>query len=149
MLRDRVPNNRRKRVYVLIGNEPVEACMERIVKVIELGAETVQPAGDEAQRPPSAGPGCGSTGPSSSLSTSPAGVNQRRWKYCSFAEYRRSRAQPPPGRRADGDGGLAPIPARRERTVAGRGVGRSPARLRRLGSWDRWDGGTYGSAALP
>ena len=38
MLKKRVPNGRRKRVYTLIGNEPFDACMERIVKVIELGA---------------------------------------------------------------------------------------------------------------
>lgn len=30
---------RRKRVYVLIGNEPIAACYERIVKVIEWGGE--------------------------------------------------------------------------------------------------------------
>lgn len=33
-----VPNYR-KRVYVLIGNEPVEQCHERIIKVIEWGGE--------------------------------------------------------------------------------------------------------------
>lgn len=34
----------KKRVYVLIGNEPFETCMERIYKVIELGCEPyVQP----------------------------------------------------------------------------------------------------------
>lgn len=30
---------RRKRVYVLIGNEPLEACFERAIRVIELGCE--------------------------------------------------------------------------------------------------------------
>lgn len=44
MLKDRVPNPARKRVYVLIGNEPYESCMERIQLVIDRGAEPhVQP----------------------------------------------------------------------------------------------------------
>ena len=42
MLRDESP--KRKRVYVLIGNEPVEACMARIREVIAWGGEPhVQP----------------------------------------------------------------------------------------------------------
>ena len=39
MLKDRVPSPKKKRVYVLIGNEPYAACMERIRLVIEHGAE--------------------------------------------------------------------------------------------------------------
>ena len=42
MLKDEPP--RRKRVYVLIGNEPFDACMQRITEVIEQGCEPhVQP----------------------------------------------------------------------------------------------------------
>jgi hypothetical protein len=37
ILKDERPN--RKRVYVLIGNEPVSSCYERIMKVIEWGGE--------------------------------------------------------------------------------------------------------------
>jgi hypothetical protein len=37
MLKDVSP--RKKRVYVLLGNEPVEACMQRISEVIEWGGE--------------------------------------------------------------------------------------------------------------
>ena len=44
LLRDRVPNNRMKRVYVLIGRDPFEQCMERIKTVIDRGGEPhVQP----------------------------------------------------------------------------------------------------------
>ena len=44
MLRKRVLNQRRKRVYVLIGNEPFDACMDRIAVVLDRGAEPfVQP----------------------------------------------------------------------------------------------------------
>ena len=40
----RAEPQRRKRVYVLIGNEPVAACMERIAEVIDAGCEPhVQP----------------------------------------------------------------------------------------------------------
>ena len=63
MLRDRVTNTRRKRVYVLIGNEPFEACMERIRKVIELDGDPVeaarrfrrQPRSTTAKESPAAG----------------------------------------------------------------------------------------------
>ena len=42
MLRKESP--KRKRVYVLVGNEPVESCLERIIQVIEWGGEPhVQP----------------------------------------------------------------------------------------------------------
>lgn len=89
MLRDRVPNNRRKRVYVLIGNEPVEACMERIVKVIELGAEPysqpVMKLNATERRP-----WVRFDWTEQLLVDVARWVNQRRWKYCSFAEYRRS-----------------------------------------------------------
>ena len=44
MLREPVPNARRKRVYVLIGNEPFDSCMDRIRTVLDMGAEPhVQP----------------------------------------------------------------------------------------------------------
>ena len=44
MLRERVRNPSRKRVYVLIGNEPFSSCMERIRLVLDRGAEPhVQP----------------------------------------------------------------------------------------------------------
>lgn len=44
MLRPLVNNPRRKRVYVLIGNEPFEECMGRISQVLEWGGEPhVQP----------------------------------------------------------------------------------------------------------
>ena len=39
MLKDRVPSSKKKRVYVLVGNEPYDYCMERIRQVIKYGAE--------------------------------------------------------------------------------------------------------------
>ena len=44
MLKDRVRSPSRKRVYVLIGNEPFDSCMERIQLVIDRGGDPhVQP----------------------------------------------------------------------------------------------------------
>ena len=43
-LKDRVKSAPRKRVYVLIGNEPLESCLDRIMVVLAQGAEPhVQP----------------------------------------------------------------------------------------------------------
>ena len=89
MLRKRVLNPRRKRVYTLIGNEPVEACMERIVKVIEGRAEPyAQPVMklNATERRP----WVRFDWTEQLLVDVARWVNQRRWKYCSFAEYRRS-----------------------------------------------------------
>ena len=80
-------SSKRKRVYVLIGNEPVEACLERIQEVIAWGGEPhVQPyiklnalekrphlRFDWTRR----------------LFTDMARwANYRVWKYCPFEEYR-------------------------------------------------------------
>ena len=43
-VKDRVKSAPRKRVYVLIGNEPLESCLDRIMVVLAQGAEPhVQP----------------------------------------------------------------------------------------------------------
>ncbi|MDE2838162.1 MAG: hypothetical protein OXL97_11750 [Chloroflexota bacterium] len=43
-------NSRKKIVYVLIGNEPFDACMERIRLELDNGAEPYCQPADEAQR---------------------------------------------------------------------------------------------------
>ncbi len=87
MLRERVPNNRRKRVYVLIGNEPFHSCMERIKLVIDRGAEPhVQPViklNARQKRPwvrHDWTPGL--------LRDVTRWANRRLWKYTDFAGYR-------------------------------------------------------------
>lgn len=89
MLRDRVPNSRRKRVYTLIGNEPFEPCMERILKVLELGGEPhAQPLMKlNAQRKE---PWVRHDWTARRLQRAARWVNRRRWKYCTFEEYERN-----------------------------------------------------------
>ena len=99
MLRDRVPNPRRKRVYTLIGNESFDACMERIAKVIELGGE------------PHAQPVMKLNAPTKAVWVNPKydwterllkdvarWVNGRYWKIVPFSAYDRKAADcPAPG----------------------------------------------------
>lgn len=91
MLRD-VPA-RKKRVYVLIGNEPVASCMERIREVIAWGGEPhVQPfikLTAEERRPHVRFDW------SEQLLTDVAGwANGRYWKFTGFEGYRRSHRAP-------------------------------------------------------
>ena len=89
MLRGPVPNSRKKRVYVLIGNEPFEACMERIQIVLDQGCE----------------PHCQPVMKLNALKKRPwvrhdwterlladvaRWVNGRYWKYCAFTDYDRT-----------------------------------------------------------
>lgn len=86
MLRPLVANQRLKRVYVLIGNEPFEACMERIVKVIELGGEPhVQPLMklNAATREP----WVRFDWTRRRLKDVARWANRRLWKYVEFADY--------------------------------------------------------------
>ena len=86
MLRGRVPNPRKKRVYVLIGNEPFDACMERLVKVIEMGGEPhVQPLMklNAAAREP----WVRHDWTKRRLRDVARWANGRYWKYVEFADY--------------------------------------------------------------
>lgn len=102
MLRGRVPNPRKKRVYVLIGNEPFEACMERIRKVIELGGEPhVQPL--MKLNAPTREPWVRFDWTADSLRAVARWANWRVWKYTDFAGYRgpMKSASPPDQRQTD------------------------------------------------
>lgn len=85
-----VKNPRRKRVYVLIGNEPVEACMERILRVLAWGGEPhCQPLIKlNASRKK---PWVRHDWTERKLSDVARWANRRLWKYCTFEEYDRSR----------------------------------------------------------
>lgn len=87
MLREPVPNPRRKRVYVLIGNEPFEACMERIALVLDRGAEPhVQPLmklNAAVKRP-----WVRFDWTEALLRDVARWANRRIWKYAAFADYR-------------------------------------------------------------
>ena len=87
LLRDRVPNPKRKRIYVLIGNEPVDSCMERIQLVLDLGAEPhVQPLIklNALVREP----WVRHDWTSDLLRAVARWANRRLWKYTSFRDYR-------------------------------------------------------------
>ena len=90
MLRDVPP--REKRVYVLIGNEPVQDCLDRINNVIAWGGEPhVQPV-MKLNAPVKAYWVRKSLGWSRQVPTDMAGwANSRAWRKCSFDEYDRSR----------------------------------------------------------
>ena len=86
MLQERVTNPRRKRVYVLIGNEPFDACMERITRVLELGAEPhVQPL--MKLNAPSRDPWVRFDWTADRLRAVARWANRRTWKYATFAQY--------------------------------------------------------------
>ena len=98
MLRDRVPVARKKRVYVLIGNEPVEACMERVLRVIELGAEPhVQPL--MKLNAPTKTPWVRHDWTLQRLRAVARWANWRLWRYVTFDDYeKQGRVRPPPAR---------------------------------------------------
>lgn len=97
MLRERVPNPRRKRVYVLIGNEPFDACMERIAVVLDRGAEPhVQPL--IKLNAPAKRPWVRYDWSEKKLRDVARWANRRLWKYCDFDGYARSKRT---GRPAD------------------------------------------------
>ena len=82
-------NPKRKRVYVLIGNEPFDACMQRIAEVLEWGGEPhVQPFVklNALERVPD--PRHDWT--ERRLLDVARWANRRLWKYTTFAEYDRS-----------------------------------------------------------
>lgn len=86
---------RRKRVYVLIGNEPMEACYERVRSVIEWGGEpycqSVLPlnylGGDYRPR---------HDWTLGLLRDFARYVNRYVWRYASLAEYADRKGEPPP-----------------------------------------------------
>ena len=86
MLGERVSNARRKRVYVLIGNEPFEACMERIAIVLDRGAEPhVQPMIKLNARTKT--PWVRHDWTPALLRNVARWANRRLWKYTSFEGY--------------------------------------------------------------
>ena len=95
MLRERVPNPRRKRVYTLIGNEPVADCMDRVLKVIELGGEPhAQPL--MKLNAPAKRPWIRHDWTEELLRDVARWTNRRLWKYCRFDEYRKHLRSAPP-----------------------------------------------------
>jgi len=85
MLRDEAP--KRKRVYVLIGNEPVAACLERIKEVIAWGGEPhVQPfiKLNALARTPHARHDWSPQ----LLTNVTRWANRRLWRYVPFEQYR-------------------------------------------------------------
>lgn len=80
---------RRKQVYTMIGHEPIEVCMDRIRRVIAWGGEPyAQPfmkLNALEKRPH-----VRHDWTPQLLSDVARWVNQRRWKYCEFQDYRRS-----------------------------------------------------------
>ena len=89
MLRERVPNPRRKRLYVLVGNEPFDLCMHRIRTVLDGGAEPhVQPLMKlNAMRRE---PWVRHDWSVDLLRSVARWANRRLWKYTDFDGYRRS-----------------------------------------------------------
>lgn len=89
MLRDRDVKPRRIRVYVLVGNEPMAACLDRIREVIEWGGEPhVQPymkLNALKKRPH-----VRFDWTAQSLRDVARWANYRVWKYAPFENYRRS-----------------------------------------------------------
>ncbi len=85
MLKDLPP--KRKRVYVLIGNEPVEACLGRLREVIEWGGEPhAQPfiKLNALEKKPSVRFDWTEQG----LTDMSRWANRRIWRYAKFEEYR-------------------------------------------------------------
>ena len=86
----------KKRVYVLVGNEPFEDCMKRIYEVIEWGGEPHVQAlvrHTSRQKRPYIKRGYGWD--LQSLIDVPRWANRWVWRKCTFDEYRRSyRARP-------------------------------------------------------
>ena len=99
MLKDVPPS--RKRVYVLIGNEPVKACLDRINEVIAWGGEPhVQPV-MKLNAPVKeywVRKDLGWT--RQSLTDMARWANRWVWRTCSFADYSRSYRTAPVGRLA-------------------------------------------------
>ena len=96
MLKDKVADRSRKRVYVLIGNEPFESCMERIQMVIDGGAEPyVQPVMklNALEREPWLIDLYGWT--RQELVDVARWVNGWVWRDCSFEDYDRSLKKTP------------------------------------------------------
>jgi hypothetical protein len=87
MLRD--VNPKRKRVYVLIGNEPVEACIERIQHVLDWRGEPhvqcYMKLNALEKRPH-----IRFDWTEDSLRTAARWANRRIWRYATLGEYRRS-----------------------------------------------------------
>lgn len=90
-----VRNPRRKRVYVLAGNEPFEACYERAQKVLEWGGEPwVQPVmrlNTLEKRP-----WVRHDWTERSLRDFARYYNRRTWKYARLAEYSNRKGEAPP-----------------------------------------------------
>jgi hypothetical protein len=86
MLRPLVKNPRRKRVYVLIGNEPFDECMGRISQVLEWGGEPhVQPLMKLNALTKEHWVRFDWT--AEKLKAVARWANRRVWKYATFAEY--------------------------------------------------------------
>jgi len=80
---------KRKRVYVLIGNEPFEECMGRIREVVEWGGEPhVQPLMKLNALEKEHWIRFDWT--AEKLKDVARWANRRLWKYCDFADYRTS-----------------------------------------------------------
>ena len=90
-----VPNPKLKRVYVLIGNEPFEACMERVKKVLEWGGEPhCQPLIKLNARKKE--PWVRFDWTAEKLRDVARWANRRLWKYTAFENYDRfARTQKP------------------------------------------------------
>lgn len=90
MLRGEGIPPRRLRIYVLIGNEPRDACMDRIQKVIAWGGEPhVQPFMKLVT--PIKVPHVRFDWTHQDLRDVARWANTRVWKYCNFADYDRNR----------------------------------------------------------
>ena len=80
---------KRTRVYVLIGNEPFDACMGRISEVLEWGGEPhVQPLIKLNARCKE--PWVRHDWTADGLRDVARWANRRLWKYCAFADYDRT-----------------------------------------------------------
>ena len=89
MLAPRVANPRLKRVYVLIGNEPFDSCMDRIATVLSLGGEPhVQPL--IRLNAPRKEPWVQHDWTAERLRDVARWANRRLWKYTDFAGYSRN-----------------------------------------------------------
>lgn len=99
MLKQRGVGARKIQVYVMIGHEPFDQCMDRIRTVIDLGGEPyVQPVMKLNARDKKPWIRDGWT--PKQLGRVTRWVNGRKWKYCSFEDYdanARSPRKPLPG----------------------------------------------------
>ena len=85
-----IENPRRKRCYVLIGNEPFDQCMARIRLVLEWGGEPhVQPL--IKLNAPTKTPWVRHDWTERQLRDVARWANRRLWKYCDFEDYCRSK----------------------------------------------------------